>query len=263
MPLKHYIVLEVQTMSNPEYFRKYREEHKDELIEYGRRYYEQNKDAFREQGKQYRQENREVLAARKKEYYSKPENKQRKAERNKALYQLKATTIKARQKERRFERKSILDEIALQYSCQNPDCKWVGNFDPCQLTFHHVDPSQKEIEVAKMHSWSYKSIVAEVNKCVILCRNCHPLADRGEMMIEEHMICKIAGDKATNIELTKKADGTYSTFILYDGMAKDASEINSIDDLELGSELYTERGEIDDVVDRLSKQHPTAKIEVK
>jgi hypothetical protein len=161
-------------------------------LEYHKRYYEDNKEVFREQSKQYRESNREVVKARKQKYYSDPENRRKKAEKNKEWYCKKANEVKARQLARRRERKIFIDGICLRYGCQNPGCKWEGQFEPYQLTFHHVDPSQKEIEVAKMHSWSYEKIVAEINKCIVLCRNCHPLADRGLIVITENMMCQEA-----------------------------------------------------------------------
>lgn len=178
-------------MYDSEYQKKYREQHKDDLQEYNRMYYKENKEEIQNQHKEYRTRNRDSILEKKKLYYSEPENKKRKAERSKWSYQQNSANVKARQLARRQERKAFIDEVSLRYGCQNPGCKWTGPFEPYQLTFHHVVRSQKEIEVAKMHSWSFENIVKEINKCVVLCRNCHPMADKGLIEINEGMVCKI------------------------------------------------------------------------
>lgn len=39
--------------------------------------------------------------------------------------------------------------------------------------FHHKDPSQKDREIASMRRWSWENIKKELDKCVMLCANCH------------------------------------------------------------------------------------------
>ena len=43
------------------------------------------------------------------------------------------------------------------------------------LQYHHVDPSTKIMSVAQMvhKAFPKEDIIAEMNKCVILCRKCH------------------------------------------------------------------------------------------
>jgi hypothetical protein len=54
-------------------------------------------------------------------------------------------------------------------------CILCSEVHPACLDFHHVDPSTKLIEVSKaVHlCWSWERIMAEVNKCIVLCKNCH------------------------------------------------------------------------------------------
>lgn len=150
-----------------------------------------DKEAQRGYSKKWRDANKEALRASKRLYESQPHRRELKREKSKQDYLINRNLYLARQEKRRKERKDFVDRIAMQHGCQNPECKWQGEFDPCQLTFHHVDPSQKEVEIAKMYSWSYESIVAEINKCVVFCRNCHPLADKGLILITESMMCSI------------------------------------------------------------------------
>lgn len=176
-------------MYDSEYQKAYREQNKDYFSEYQKNYQEENKDEIRKQRKQYREANRESINEKKKEYYSDPVARKRKAERNKELYRLNPEKVKARQAARRAERLAFINEIALRYGCQNPDCKWSSEFHPTQLCFHHFDPKEKNIEVSKMESWSYPKIKDEINKCVVLCLNCHPLVHKNLIAVNENMIC--------------------------------------------------------------------------
>lgn len=39
--------------------------------------------------------------------------------------------------------------------------------------FHHLDPSKKDVDWTKLRLRSSKAIKAELDKCVLLCANCH------------------------------------------------------------------------------------------
>ena len=41
------------------------------------------------------------------------------------------------------------------------------------MTFHHRDSSSKEKELSQILDWSWNKIVQELDKCVLLCFNCH------------------------------------------------------------------------------------------
>jgi hypothetical protein len=57
---------------------------------------------------------------------------------------------------------------------ENP-CTRCGEKDPACLEFHHLDSDEKEsaISNAAGAGWSLERLQSEVDKCVILCRNCH------------------------------------------------------------------------------------------
>lgn len=46
--------------------------------------------------------------------------------------------------------------------------------DPVCLDFHHMD-DDKEIDIANAahRGWGFSRILAEIDKCVVLCANCH------------------------------------------------------------------------------------------
>lgn len=51
------------------------------------------------------------------------------------------------------------------------DCGYASNHTA--LSFHHLDPSTKEYDWTKLRLRSWKSIITELDKCVLLCNNCH------------------------------------------------------------------------------------------
>jgi len=41
------------------------------------------------------------------------------------------------------------------------------------LTFHHLDPNQKDFNFAGNHSRKWEKIQIELDKCILVCQNCH------------------------------------------------------------------------------------------
>ena len=41
------------------------------------------------------------------------------------------------------------------------------------LEFHHLDPSIKEFDWSKMRLMSWNKILKEIDKCILVCANCH------------------------------------------------------------------------------------------
>lgn len=81
---------------------------------------------------------------------------------------------KAKHKEWKSKRRASLAEWLRIYKeklfCQN--CK---ENHPATLDFHHIDSKTKDGTIANMVSEGYStvSILKEINKCIILCKNCH------------------------------------------------------------------------------------------
>lgn len=90
---------------------------------------------------------------------------------NRAYY---ASGEKDKQKKRTIEyTKSLRDRFQVWKSTQV--CAVCGETSPECLDLHHVDPSQKDDEIAKVISstGSWKRIEDEMAKCVVVCANCH------------------------------------------------------------------------------------------
>jgi hypothetical protein len=41
------------------------------------------------------------------------------------------------------------------------------------LEFHHIDPSNKTNQISRMLTSKWNIILEELNKCILLCSNCH------------------------------------------------------------------------------------------
>lgn len=57
----------------------------------------------------------------------------------------------------------------------NLGCKLCGENHIATLHFHHLDPNEKEIGIAMALrlGWGLDRLKAEIDKCVVLCANCH------------------------------------------------------------------------------------------
>lgn len=53
------------------------------------------------------------------------------------------------------------------------DCQ--GVFPQCVFEFHHLDPTQKDVNPSSALTYSEDKIWAELDKCVMLCSNCHKI----------------------------------------------------------------------------------------
>ena len=89
--------------------------------------------------------------------YSKKHYEKRKAEGNKRIQ-------KSNQ-----DKKKIWREFKGTLSCSK-----CGFKHPAAMDFHHIDPKTK---IKSVNDWarmgSYKKAFAEVEKCIVLCANCH------------------------------------------------------------------------------------------
>lgn len=54
-------------------------------------------------------------------------------------------------------------------------CSKCGENHPSCMEFHHLDPAEKDLHVSHgaLHGWGIERIKREIEKCVVLCSNCH------------------------------------------------------------------------------------------
>lgn len=65
-------------------------------------------------------------------------------------------------------RRRVTDSIKAERGCADCGCS-----DPAVLEFHHVDRTTKTDTVGRMTGRSLEQVLAEVEKCDVLCANCH------------------------------------------------------------------------------------------
>lgn len=53
------------------------------------------------------------------------------------------------------------------------ECVRCGFSDYRALEFHHLDRSTKSFNISESFTWSFGKIQEEIEKCEILCANCH------------------------------------------------------------------------------------------
>jgi predicted HNH restriction endonuclease len=74
-----------------------------------------------------------------------------------------------RQGQRTEYKRIIKENLTLIFKNKCSLCE--GVFNSGVFDFHHTNPKEKETQVSK--ATSYKQILEEVKKCIMLCANCH------------------------------------------------------------------------------------------
>jgi hypothetical protein len=80
--------------------------------------------------------------------------------------------VKAKEKVRNRKRKILEWFRAFKASLA---CIRCGENDPVTLDFHHRDPEEKDFGFNEIRyfGWSIKRLLGEIEKCDVLCANCH------------------------------------------------------------------------------------------
>ena len=82
---------------------------------------------------------------------------------------------KENQKQRIYRRRAELKLWLKEYKA-TLSCDRCPEDHPATLEFHHLDPAKKEIaisEVIQVKGWGKERIQKEIDKCIVLCANCH------------------------------------------------------------------------------------------
>ena len=74
-----------------------------------------------------------------------------------------------KKKEYDARKKEFLARIKMHFGCQI--CGYKEH--PSALTFDHIDPDSKAINLANYHCNGWPTIIDEISKCRVLCANCH------------------------------------------------------------------------------------------
>lgn len=55
------------------------------------------------------------------------------------------------------------------------------------LEFHHLDPTQKDFTLSHVRLTSFERVKSELDKCVLLCANCHREVHAGLIDLSDHL----------------------------------------------------------------------------
>lgn len=84
-------------------------------------------------------------------------------------YEANKEAVKIGVKERKTKNKKVWDAFKGTLKCTN-----CGFSHTAALDFHHVDPAEKEYSISALVSnKSFTKAMKEVEKCIVLCANCH------------------------------------------------------------------------------------------
>lgn len=83
--------------------------------------------------------------------------------------------------------RKYLGEIASKIR-SNKGCAVCGEREPCVLDFHHVKPG---VPVSRAIGKGITAFTREINKCAVLCANCHRKAHADIVNITETMCCTV------------------------------------------------------------------------
>jgi transcription elongation factor Elf1 len=78
------------------------------------------------------------------------------------------------QLERNNSRKKDIKKKLREYKA-TLSCEICGENHPSCIDFHHRNPSNKKVAIyeATQKKWGWNKIMEEINKCQVLCSNCH------------------------------------------------------------------------------------------
>jgi len=81
--------------------------------------------------------------------------------------------ISSKNRQNRVDLRNTIEQVLGQYGLKL-ECSSCGyKRNKAALCFHHLDPSEKELTFAGLVKFSKEELDAEIDKCVILCHNCH------------------------------------------------------------------------------------------
>ena len=73
----------------------------------------------------------------------------------------------------------------------------VCGYDRCleALEFHHLDPTQKDFGISKRgYTRSWAKVKEEVEKCILLCANCHRETHAGKLQLPQVTVVEKPGE---------------------------------------------------------------------
>lgn len=97
---------------------------------------------------------------------------------------------KGKQVTRVMQNNKQVNEEIRKYK-ESKGCSKCNETRPWVLDFHHLDPSTKDFEIGNAIRYGKEKTWSEIEKCIILCKNCHSdfhhLNREEQMTIEKYL----------------------------------------------------------------------------
>ena len=97
----------------------------------------------------------------------------------KSYHKHKESVLLRGSQKRRDTRDKILKYLGGQ--CSHCGIEYTGD-NAVIFDLHHTDPSEKDFSVSKHSGRNFEKLKPEVDKCVLLCANCHRLEHKQETL---------------------------------------------------------------------------------
>ncbi len=164
----------IERLANDPQYREHESQKNKNRKEYHAEWYKKLKKEKPEQLKEQRRKQRAGRYARDSEYGNK---------------------LNAQTRARRRSRYEWVNTIKIFYGCQNPKCQTFGTLPPFCLDFHHVDPKTKSFGIGLANNGTSKGkLIAEINKCIVLCANCHRIETCEGLDLAQCFRCQLDAD---------------------------------------------------------------------
>lgn len=139
---------------------------KEKKAAYDRQYREKNKEKSVAREKEYYKTNKQKIATKNKNYYAK--NKEKLLAYNRNYYVDNKDFLIQKTSEHRENKRKLVNEVKYLNGC----CI-CGEDHPATLDFHHRNPEEKLFSIADGVGHSVPKLLEEINKCDVICSNCH------------------------------------------------------------------------------------------
>ena len=76
-------------------------------------------------------------------------------------------------RDKHSKQRRLVGTVFIREQKQGKLCSVCGESNIDLLEFHHIDKTTKRAEVSQMLLYAKGTILAEIAKCILLCRSCH------------------------------------------------------------------------------------------
>lgn len=111
------------------------------------------------------------------------------------FYQNNPGPYKARAKEHKKLLKEYLQNFSDNYKVEK-GCYFCKEKTLCVLDYHHVEKGKP---VTRQISNSYVAFERELNKCIVVCANCHRKIHHGMLKADSSMLCVVKVKRRTEL----------------------------------------------------------------